>query len=213
MKKILIASAVAMLSLTAAALASDVLEEMPYVTPTVIPSTDLYFGIEGGYGMTNWKTFANNTQFTKDSGIVSRVFLGYDFSKYWAVEFGYTHFFNTAKKTIDNSNYNEMKTQVVDLVGKLKVPANDDTNFYAKFGVDYLITTVNKTGNNLLLMGEKTWHEFDIAYGIGVDYSINPNVVINLEWMRHGSKILVSDEHIQPYTDAFMAGIRYKFDI
>ena len=217
MKKLLIAIAMAALNLTSVAYARDLLEDMPYVSPTVIPTTDAYLGIEGGYGLTNWGIFAGGNQIKKDNGIVGRIFLGYDFNKYWAVELGYSYFFNAAKHEINVTNYNEMTTQVTDLLGKLKVPANDDTSFYAKFGLDYLITNVRKTGTSQFLMAEKTWNKLDIVYGIGADYSISTNVVINLEWLRHGAKIMAStaagDEHIQPYTDSFMVGIRYKFDI
>ena len=214
MKKILFVGTIVALSLTSAALASDLLEEMPYAPPGNIPSSNTYIGIEGGYGLTNWKIFANNnSNFEKDGGVVGRAFFGYDFNKYWAIEFGYTYFFNEARHEIDAANYNEMKTQIVDLLGKLKVPANEDANFYAKFGVDYLMTSIHKTGTSSFLMAEKNWHKFDVAYGIGADYSLSANVIANIEWLRHGAKIKVSDGHIQPYTDSFMFGLRYKFDI
>lgn len=197
MKKILVVSAIAALGLSSVALAGGLPEEMP-MAPAAIGSSEagVYLGIQGGYGLSNWKIFSNNVE--KDNGFVGRAFLGYDINKYFATEFGYTHFFNKVK-----INAVEIKNQTFDLVGKIKAPIADEVNLYAKLGADYMIS---KGDSN----SEKN---FGVAYGAGVDYSITPNVIVNLEWLRHNGRIKLSDNKLQPWTDAFLVGVRYKWDV
>src|SRR3990170_1460750 len=140
MKKLLVVSAIAALGLTSVALAGGLPEEMP-MAPAAVSSSDtgFYLGLSGGYGMTNWKNLegiktAGVQEFSvsKDNGAVGRAFLGYDLSRYFAVEFGYSYFFNKTKLAGHGSDgvagstteYSFVKsTQSFDLMGKIKAPA------------------------------------------------------------------------------------------
>ena len=217
MKKLLTVSAIAALGLSSIAFAGGLPEEMP-MAPAAIGSSDagIYLGLQGGYGMSNWNIFTNNVE--KDNGFIGRVFAGYDFNKNFAVELGYLHFFNKTKlKGRNASNYNEAKTQTFDLVGKIKAPIADEVNLYGKLGANYMLTKIDKTGTGAMLAQAKTWKEFGITYGAGIDYSITPNVIANLEWLRHNGRIKAGTNEqnakFQPWTDSFLVGVRYKFEL
>ena len=216
MKKLLTVSAIAALGLSSIALAGGLPEEMP-IAPAAVGSADagVYLGLQGGYGMSNWNIFTARVD--NDNGFIGRVFAGYDFNKNFAVELGYLHFFNKAKMKEDNANYNEAKTQTFDLVGKIKAPVADEVNLYGKLGANYMLTKIDVTGTGSMLAEAKTWKEFGVTYGAGIDYSVTPNVIVNLEWLRHNGRIKVgtgsTDTKFQPWTDSFLVGVRYKFDL
>jgi OmpA-OmpF porin, OOP family len=227
MKKILVVSAAAALGLSAAVFAGGLPEEMP-AAPVAVASTEAgpYLGIEGGYGMTNWKSVDNIVSSTptagvsKDNGFVGRAFLGYDINKYFAVEAGYTYFFNKAKLGT-SASYNKFTTQAVDVFGKIKAPIIDDFSLYAKLGMNYLMGTVKNTGAPYYYPGAGSLKNFNVAYGAGADYSITSNVIANIEWLRYNgnkkvdltnSGTVTQNPSYQPATDAFMIGLRYKFD-
>lgn len=211
MKKLLVVSTIAALGLTSAVFAGGIpVDEMP--APVATSDAGIYLGVEGGYGLTNWKnidgTLGSMTNVvTKDNGFVGRAFLGYDINKYFAVEFGYGYFFNKANvaSTLANEiNSTNIKTQVFDLFGKVKGPITEEFSLFAKLGMDYLISKDDTS----------TVKNFNVAYGAGADYAITPNVIANVEWLRYNGKAKITDPaNFQEYADAFMIGLRYKFDL
>jgi opacity protein-like surface antigen len=217
MKKLLAVSAIAVFS-SVAANAGGLPEEMPATPAASIASdTGVYVGISGGYGLNNWKninqaTFAvqgipTPTTVNKDNGVVSRVFLGYDITRYVAIELGYTYFFN--KPTFSNAAGTEtgkMKfTHNIDLMGKIKAPIVDNFDLYGKIGANYLMTK----GEN----GVTSPKNVNVAYGAGADYYITSNVVANIEWLRFNGHAKLTNADYQPHSDAFLVGLRYKFDL
>ena len=114
-----------------------------------------------------------------------------------------------------DTDYIKVGTQTFDLMGKIKAPVADDISLYAKLGVDYMLTELKRTGTGTATDINKNTREFGVAYGAGIDYSITPNIIANLEWLRHNGKVKASTDNadIQPFTDAFMVGLRYKFDM
>lgn len=235
MKKLLVVGAIAALGLNSVVLAGGLPEE-PMASPTASTSdTGVYLGIQGGFGMTNWKNLdgvftssrtvggvlVTNTTTTKvgrDNGFVGRVFLGYDINRYFALEAGYSYFFN--KPTFDttatiaaqgvtatNTTSGKIKrTHNIDVMGKIKVPVVDNFDLYAKLGVNYLMTKPD-SGNM------SSTNNFNVAFGAGADYYITPNIIANVEWLRFNGKAKVTDSKYQPNTDAFLIGLRYKFEI
>ncbi|MBU0745059.1 MAG: porin family protein, partial [Gammaproteobacteria bacterium] len=105
-------------------------------------------------------------------------------------------------------------TQAIDLMGKGKLPVVDNFDLFAKVGMSYLTSNSDITGvssaNNL-----------NLAYGAGADYYITPNVIVSAEWLRFNGNVKmdidpsapITNNKYQPYTDAFMVGLRYKFDM
>lgn len=214
MKKLLVISAVAALGLSSLAFAGGLPEEMPMAS-SATNDTGVYVGIEGGFGMTNWKNIDDNDSRTisKDNGAVGRAFLGFDLNRYFAIEAGYTYFFN---KPINNDKDSKKdldfvkRTQNIDLMFKGKLPVVDNFDLYAKLGVNYLMTSF-ASGNEITTEGST--NNFNVAFGAGADYYITPNVIANVEWLRFNGKAKREDKKYQPFTDAFMIGIRYKFDL
>ncbi len=214
MKKLLVVSAIAALSLTSVAFAGGLPEEMP-AAPAAVASSDTgaYFGISGGLGLTNWKTLnVAGSSIGSDNGVVGRAFLGYDMNRYFAVEAGYTYFFNQAKFNEGAVQTNKAKlTHDVDLMLKGKLPVVENFDLFAKVGVNYLMTKLDKDklfGNTT----ETNRKAFNVGYGAGADYYITPNVIASVEWLRFNGNAK-QDNKYQPNTDAFMVGLRYKFDL
>ncbi len=202
MKKLLVVSAVAALGLSSAVLAGGLPEEMS-MAPAA-SDMGIYVGLQGGYGMTHWKDKdAVGSKISKDNGFVGRAFLGADLNRYFAIEFGYSYFFNKPKmndaKFIKN-------TMALDLMGKIKAPVIDNFDLYAKVGGNYLMSHGDGTTSNK--------NSFNVAFGAGADYYITPNIIANIEWLRFNghSKHTVTNDY-QPHTDAFLLGLRYRFDI
>lgn len=218
MKKLLVVSAVAVLGLSSA-FAGGLPEEMP-VAPVAAVSNDtgVYLGLQGGFGMTHWKNLENTMEgklksVHKDNGIVSRVFAGYDINRYFAIESGYSYFFNKVNFDAVNKagkvvKTGDTKTMAFDLMGKGKLPVVDSFDLYAKLGVNYLMTRTNKTDDK----ASKNTNNFNLAYGVGADYSITPNIIANVEWLRLNGNAKLNDKY-QPNVDAFLIGLRYKFDL
>ena len=227
MKKLLAVSAIAALGFGTLAQAGGFPDEMTMAAPMAYGSSDqgIYVGLSGGYGMTNWKQEDVIHKSSNHDGFVGRLFLGYDLNQYFAIEAGYTYFFNrpTFKIIATNVQTNKIKRiHVIDLVGKIKAPLTDEVNLYAKLGANYLMTTFDRADgtSQTYPSGNKSNHyALNITYGAGLDYAITPNIYANIEWMRFNGRSTnvavttgVFDKY-QPYHDIFMIGIRYKFDI
>lgn len=212
MKKLLVVSAVAVLGLTSAAFAGGLPEEMP-AAPVAASSCDtgLYLGLQGGFGMTNWVN-AENIMFGqkvhKDNGLVGRVFAGYDINRYFAVEGGYSYFFNKANFTVGKITTGDIKTMAFDLMGKGKLPVVESFDLYAKLGMNYLMSRMSSFANK----PSSNTNNFNVAFGAGADYYITSNVIVNLEWLRLNGKARLNKDY-QPSTDSFMVGLRYRFDM
>jgi len=224
MKKLLAVSAIAALGFSSLSQAGGLPEEMA-MAPMAYGSSDqgIYVGIQGGWGITHWKSIerVDNTglrNIESDNGAVGRVFLGFDLCKYFAIEGGYSYFFNNPKiKTASTGvELDKVKrTHAIDLMGKIKAPVADEFNLYAKLGAAYQMTKLDKGGNTTPAgyPGDKNRDNITLAYGAGADYYITPNVIANIEWLRFNGRANANDSKFQPPTDAFMVGLRYKFDI
>lgn len=220
MKKFLAVSAIVALGLASTSFAggfpeetNDFPEEMR-TTPTVFAAQDtgIYVGLEGGWGFTNYSDNAYYpVSVTKDNGAVGRLSIGYDISRYLATEFGYSYFSN--KADLDNQGLN-IKTQAIDICFKGKLPIIENFDLFAKLGAGWLFkkwtnpaafTNYNSTTNNI-----------NVAFGAGMDYYITPNVIASAEWLRIAGCSLKNTVNVyknMPNTDAFMIGLRYRFEM
>jgi len=231
MNKLLVVSAIAALGLSSVAFAGGLPEEMPMAPAAVSSDAGLYLGLAGGYGMTNWKNIDGRNIETvtrtvsNDNGAVGRAFLGYDLNRYFAIAFGYSYFFNKPKIAFDNGagafgNATAFlnNTQAFDLMGKIKAPVVDNFDLYAKLGVNYLMSNFTATSTTGI---SGNTNNFNVAYGAGADYYITPNIIANIEWLRFNGSSKIefpttangAKMKYQPNTDAFMVGLRYKFDM
>ncbi|MDR1057732.1 MAG: outer membrane beta-barrel protein [Coxiellaceae bacterium] len=217
MKKLLAVSAIAVLGLNSVVLAGGLPEEMP-MAPSAVSTSEIgvYFGIQGGWGLTHWKdtelSRVEVNTVSNDNGFVGRAFLGFDINRYFALEGGYTYFFNKPKfKTAAGVETGKVKrTHNVDVMGKIKAPVVDNFDLYAKLGVNYLMAGFDEVTG---YPKPDSRNNFNVAYGAGADYYITPNIIANAEWLRFNGKAKTSDSKYQPATDAFLIGLRYKFDL
>ncbi len=205
--------ALAACGLTSAALAGG----LPISQEVVSPATSdagIYLGLGLGYGHLSFmqSNEDTHTSYHKNNGFMGRVFLGYDINRFFAVEAGYSYFFNKPRwqyqTALVNETYDIKKVKVVDLMGKLKAPICEGFDIYAKLGANYLMYEKNR---------------FNLAYGAGIDWSINNNVIAGIEWLRYNCNNKTSFETSTDgkvtkmaslnKTDAFMVTLRYRFDI
>jgi len=215
MKKLLVVSAVAVLGLSSVAFAGKHhhhVNKAPCVTP-IVPmvacnsDAGWFIGLQGGLGLTNWSNAENvwvgedlNSRVHSDNAFVGRIFAGYDLNKYFALEGGYSYFFNEANfKPVGFAN---IKTTAFDVYGKGKMPLIDKFDLYAKLGLDLLMTNIVNDSNR---------QNIGIAFGAGIDYKFAPNFIANAEWSRMNGNARINSERYQPGIDAFMIGLRYKF--
>ena len=224
MKKLLIVSAIAALGFTSIGFAGGLPEDMPAAPAATSSDTGVYVGVLGGWGFTNWKNnpvvsvigqiYDSSFAIEKDNGLVGRAVLGYDINRYFAVEAGYSYFFN--KADINNLGFN-LKTQAVDLYFKGKLPVVENFDLYAKVGAGWLFASSNTLSfvnpddpTDIYTVGGSQ-NNINVAVAFGADYSITSNVIASFEWSRiAGSQ---SYKSYMPNTDAFMVGVRYKFDL
>lgn len=209
MKNLLVVSAIAALGLSSAAFAGGLPEEMPAAPSASSSDTGVYVGINGGWGFTNWRNVQSvYGHVTKDNGVVGRAFFGYNINRYFALEAGYSYFANKVKIT---GYPNEIKTNAFDLYGKGSLPLVDSVDLYAKLGAGYLMSNNAPIASNTTQQNNKG---INVAFGAGIDYSITPNVIANAEWSRiNGYPTVALNNNYQPNTDAFLIGVRYKFDL
>jgi opacity protein-like surface antigen len=143
-KKILLVSTLALGLATSAAFASGGMPVAPCPANTFTPG--IIVGLQAGFVDTgwesfegnNWNTFAteNGVSVSDDTGFGGRIYLGYDAYDWLGFELGYLYFFqktdiqsnitadSAAKASLDGriQYKSDIRTQAIDLVGKLKSP-------------------------------------------------------------------------------------------
>ena len=166
-KKTLIVGAVA-LGLTSVAFANGAARISKCTT--FMPG--VYVGLQAGYAATGWqdavKVQGIHDDFTTRlaGGITGRAFIGYDFHKNFAVEFGYMRDLQKTKIMAAEGQVDGMLTHGFDLVLKGKIPLNDKIGVYGKGGIGYLMTTFNHDQH-----GSGQVHRLTAVYGFGINYN------------------------------------------
>lgn len=200
-KKLLIG--IASLSLSPLAFASG---DLGYAPASAVDSWNpgVYIGLQAGYGMTGWNEALSDIRgvdVENSDAFAGRVYLGYDFHKNFAIEAGYTQFFNSPKIDGFDAFGN---TYAIDLMGKIKANVIDNFGLYAKLGAAYLHTNGD---------GADAVDNINVAYGAGAFYDITPNISADLSWTRFNGNSSFGDENYQPSADLFALGIMYKFNM
>jgi len=215
---------IAVLGLTATVLAEDSsISETVTSVSTFNPG--VYFGLQAGYGEVGWKKVkgsTNNFRVNDDASLTGRIFVGYDFTKYWAAEFGYTYF--SAKTKIQSPSsgvaLSDVRTQALDLVGKGKLPVQDNFDIYAKAGIGLMMSKgINKASNSGTTIGNADQqNNLAAVVGFGGEYYFNSNLWLDLSWTKNfvgknfGQTTSSYYGPYQPNTDLYAVGIAYKFD-
>jgi hypothetical protein len=151
---------------------------------TAVSVTDPIFDITVSEGVVN--------QQVDDIGISGRLYGGYQFNPYFALETGFTQFNKTdfsgdAYVIVDDVRLpagtvsGEITERAVDLVGKATLPLQYGFGLYAKAGLALITsdrhTTEVPTG---ITFDTNSYQAVRPTYGAGIDYTI-PNTALDVE--------------------------------
>lgn len=152
----------------------------------------------------------------KDTGW--KLFAGYQFNPYFAVEGGYVdlgEFSFSTTVTAAPAGYTtgslsgNVKTKngfLVDAVGIW--PATDKVSVFGKVGMYSIKTELSASGPSGSLTESST--DSDLHWGIGAGYDFNKNVGARLEWERFND-VGNKDKTGEANVDLLSVGIVYKF--
>ena len=182
-----------------------------------------YAGAQLGYAnshihTTNLVTVNNGTSPVPLPGINNilltyRLSFGYQFDRYWAMEFGYRHFSN-ADMSIGTNNYianASSKSSAFDLTAKGILPVTTKVALYAKLGLAYL--RPNAQGGLITIAPYNgTTHSYsktlEPTFGLGISYALKPNVPVEFSWNRIQK---MGGSNHAPSSDFYSLGVSYYF--
>jgi OmpA-OmpF porin, OOP family len=119
-----------------------------------------------------------------------RIFGGYQFNRYWALELGYVdlgRFSFTSSIYPTGSLNGELKARgdTLDLVGTM--PITDNFSIIGRIGANYSRTqsAFNGTGNAALVNGNPSNRKTNMKAGAGLQYAFSPNFMVRAEGERY----------------------------
>lgn len=131
-----------------------------------------------------------------DTGTAGRVFAGYQFNPYFALEAGYTQFNKTTFSARSftagvpqNAFRGEVTEHATDAVGKLTMPFQSGFGAYLKAGLAYVASDRHVNASAYTLSGTaypvetfytKSYQAVRATYGVGIDYTI-PNTSLDID--------------------------------
>lgn len=185
-----------------------------------------YLGGALGWGnihQAGFTDFPNNS--SNDSGLAGRVFAGYKFNDYVALESGFTKFSNMNANGSGNYVYNNtnifvsangtIKTFAVDLVVKGILPLQHGISLFGTLGGAYVDQYVNVSLTGQTVVGgfygntDGTEDTFAPTFGLGASYDITQNLVADLSW-SHIQQVDSSNSNVGN-TDFLGLGLSYHF--
>jgi opacity protein-like surface antigen len=229
-KKILLVSTLALGLATSAAFASGGTPIAPCPANSFTPG--IIVGLQAGFVDTGWESMEGGNWNTAaethdinihdDTGFGSRIYLGFDAYEWLGFELGYLHAFNKVKIrgispfTHKMRTGSDIKTNAIDLTGKLKSPTWNGLGLYAKAGIAYMMSTDR---NDTLVSDDASLkdsvYELEPVFGVGLSYALPnlPDLSLDLSWTRYDSGNERLDYEYLPNLDFYALGIAYKFDI
>jgi OOP family OmpA-OmpF porin len=189
-----------------------------FSAPPVTFNPGIYLGLSAGYGMTYWDNLDGSNvvhdgildtyKVSGENNFAGRVYAGYDFHPNFALEVGYTQFFNDTDVDFVSTGqqaFNPNYDWAIDLVAKIKAHIVDNFGLYAKIGVDYLYVTEGVDGQNQ--------NSVNVVFGAGAYYDFTQHFSVDASWMRFNGIPKINQDDYIPYHDLFSAGFAYKFDL
>ena len=170
------------------------------ITIKSIASTDdkgVYIGGQLGYSDSDFGNIYNS----RNGGIGGRVYLGYQFNKYFALEGGYTRFADQKMRIYSDIGHESLSLhpESLDLSLKGILPLNDKISLYAKAGPAYLreqtvssyrYSSYNNNNDPQVTTQSATWvskeNSAELAYGLGIEYKLTDNLSTDLSWLAVG---------------------------
>jgi len=193
-----------------------------------------YAGVQAGWGKTNYnqedvldEVVTANGSYSfigsevNDTGISGRIYGGYQFNPYFALEAGYTQFHKTDFKITSVYSHTpsslfegEVTEHATDVVAKVTYPFNYGFGVFAKVGGAFVAadrhineTSIHTSGNiPSEVLYTKSYQAVRPTYGAGIDYTIpgtSFDVDISYTQIAGGGGI--------PRTDLAAIGITDKF--
>ncbi|MCH9644869.1 MAG: outer membrane beta-barrel protein [Gammaproteobacteria bacterium] len=180
-----------------------------------------YFGVGGGYGDSDWDELVTDPNAAaseaapisaKSGGFTYKAFMGYQFTRHFAVEMGYTRYprsvlgFLVDNGTPDNSyDISGLKTDTSTfiLVGKLLVPfAYTQVYVYADAGAvvthkhDVSVDEVAKFAPNYTLRNE---YKLGPSFGFGIMYDVTERIVTEMSFQYSTGFDKADDTPVEDY--------------
>jgi OOP family OmpA-OmpF porin len=149
----------------------------------------------------------------------TKLFLGYDFNRYFAAEGGYAYLGKTSANMDFRAGLNsvgtfdlnyKMSAWFVDAVGMF--PLGEKWSLLGRLGVSYNRTSVNADGNPITLLAssnDKVDNSVQPKFGAGLDYHFSPAFTGRLEWERYKMPDPLSDEKFN--VDAATISVLFHF--
>jgi OmpA-OmpF porin, OOP family len=137
----------------------------------------------------------------------AKLFLGYSFNRYFAVEGGYAtlgssqanmDFRSGAPVSTSVGTFNmkyKMSAEFIDAVGML--PVNEKWSFFGRLGVSYDKVSADVNGQPLTILVSNNANKDNVIrakFGAGVDYNLSPAFTVRAEWERYKMPDPFSDE-------------------
>lgn len=161
--------------------------------------------LEGNVGKSKESGKSYGTGFNdSSSGAGGSVFGGFKFIPYFAAEVGYTYYADTTIKSGGNKVATD-KHYSYDIAAKAILPVYDSGfDLFAKLGIANVHSSVTKT-NSASSISTGSNNASSLYYGLGTDYSITPNIAVNLQWAR------AQGSNSTGTLDLYSVGLAYLF--
>jgi OOP family OmpA-OmpF porin len=132
---------------------------------------------------------------TNERSTGAKLFLGYSFSRYFAIEGGYAplgtssanmSFYSGSPILVPVGSFNmeyEMTAAYIDAVGSL--PLNEKWSLIGRVGAAYGRTNVSVSGSPLTVVlssSQTSKSTVRAKFGAGADYNLNPAFTVRAEW-------------------------------
>ena len=147
-----------------------------------------------------------------------KLFAGYEFTRNWALEGGYTSLGKPQYNYSGLANGNAtVKESSWSLAGKGTLPLSDEFDLFGKLGWTYNRAELSGTTDNPGLLpasisfpNSATKRRNDVLLGIGGEYRISKQLGVRLEYENFG-KFGDSNSTGQTKADLWSVGLAYKF--
>jgi opacity protein-like surface antigen len=199
------------------------------MSPAPVDRTGVY--VEGNIGAV-WKDhgkhsifgMTTNTLITRNTALALGGDIGYMFTNYLGLELGGFWFQNSKASAtaiaagLATAN-TELKTWAGYLAAKLMVPVgmvNDNLYAFAKAGLGYQHTEFSGSLLGQLPLDFKE-HAWVPAFAVGLDYFMNSNLMLNLQYMYLGNRNHYSrsltDVAVTSHKSLLTVGVGYRFSM
>lgn len=192
------------------------------LTVSSVASAQVYVGGSVGQSMTSFNNEVKSTDpgdsnSEEKTKTAYKLFGGYNFNQYFAVEGGYADLGKPAVKQtwVDGSGKGTFKETAWFLAGKGTLPINEQFNVFGKLGV-----TFNHVKNSSSDTDGWSYSASDnrtgVLYGVGAEYNVTKQIGIRLEYEdfgKFGDKLSVDGESGigRTKTSMWSIGAAYKF--